>query len=195
MAEGIFTDSERRMVVFCNETVEGFPIKLIKITNKSKFTKLEHRDYLGAMMSLGVKREKIGDFVIQGNSCYVAICEDIYEYIINNLTAIGKCPCEIVEELDFCGLPSIEYKDETIIATSQRLDCIVSSLTNLSRSKAILLINGGKVLLNYEEIVEKDKVVQLGSTITIRGFGKYRIVDIAGNSNSGRLKINVKKYI
>jgi RNA-binding protein YlmH len=192
---GGFIDSERRLIAFFSSELDSFPIKMIKIINKSKFSRLEHKDYLGAMMSLGVKREKLGDLVVKENSCYAAVCEDIYDYVKASLTQIGKSPCDIEEISDLDNIPAPEFKNEIIIATSYRLDCIASAITGLSRTKCLSLISSGKVLVNYVVESQKDRIIFNNYTVTIRGYGKYRILDTVGNSGSGRLKINVNKYI
>lgn len=193
---GIFEDCERKMIGFSKSVIQNFPVKLIKITNKSKFEKLEHKDYLGALMSLGFIREKLGDVIVKGNCCYAAAAEDIVSYIEYNLTSIGRCPC-LVEIIDEMSLEDIKVSSEeqTVISTALRLDCVVSAICNVSRAKACELISGGKVLIDYEEVFEKDKNVDYNSTITIRKQGKYKILESIGATQSGRIMLKVKKYI
>jgi RNA-binding protein YlmH len=191
---GGFDESERRMVAFYTYDLMPFPVRIFNIINKSKFTSLEHRDYLGAIMSLGLNREKMGDLVVSDNSSFIAVSEDVSAYIKDSLQNIGKCPCSVEEVFDFEKLPRPNFKNLVVISTSLRLDCIASALTGLSRNKSIDLINGGKVLLNYNVEVEKDRIVNENSILTIRGYGKYRVDGIAGKSSSGRLKLNIRKY-
>lgn len=191
---GGFEEGERRMVAFYTYDLMTFPLQIINIVNKSKFTKLEHRDYLGAIMSLGLNREKMGDLIVSDNSSYIAVSEDVSDYIRDSLVNIGKCPCSAEVVFDFEKLPKPSFRNLVVISTSLRLDCITSALTGLSRSKSIDLVSGGKVLINYNVEVEKDRIVNENSIVTIRGYGKYRIDGIAGKSNSGRLKLNIRKY-
>ena len=195
---GVFEESERHMVCFSSNQVLDhyhYPIKLVKIVNKSKFTNLTHKDFLGALMSLGINREKLGDLITEENTCYCAMCEDIFEYVSDKLTSIGKCPCTLIDVVDQEEIPTPKLVDQVIIATSYRVDSIVSAISGISRNKCLSLINSGKVLLNYEVITEKDRLVNMNSVITLRGFGKYRILGTNGNSGSGRLRINMKKYV
>jgi RNA-binding protein YlmH len=193
---GIFEDSDRRMIAFTAEEADSYPITLMKIENKSRFHELQHRDYLGAIMSLGVKREKFGDMILKDNSCYAAVCEDISDYIRDNLDYIGKCPCivELLQEFDVQNL-SAKYERIVVFSTSMRLDCVVSALTNVSRAGAVDLIHGGKILLDYAEVSEKDRIVQEDSVITIRGFGKFKVEEQVGATQKGRLKLSIKKYM
>jgi RNA-binding protein YlmH len=193
---GIFQDSERRILAFSKDKVYDYPVKIIRIENKSKFIKLEHRDYLGALVGLGIKREKLGDLVIDEGICYAAICEDIFDYLKLNLNKVGNCPCEIsLVNLNNVQQIKKNTMDSIVSTTSLRLDCIVSSLCNLSRTKAVLLIQSSKVLVDYCEVLEKDFNVEIDSIITIRGYGKFKISEQTGATQKGRLKLLVKKYI
>lgn len=195
---GIFEDCERRIMAFSKHGIESgkYPVSVIKITNKSKFQKLEHKDYLGAIMSLGIKREKYGDMILLENCSYVAACNDICEFLIQNLVNIGKCPCNVEIIKDLKDL-SLKQNSESLLIkiTSLRLDCVVSSICNFSRTKAVELLDSGKVLVNYIELKEKDKNVQIDDTLTIRGYGKYKIIEILGATQKGKLKLSIKKYI
>ncbi|ERI91297.1 hypothetical protein HMPREF1982_03256 [Clostridiales bacterium oral taxon 876 str. F0540] len=193
---GIFEDSERRILAFSKDDVYDYPVNAIKIENKSRFVKLEHRDYLGALVGLGIRREKFGDLVLHEDICYAAVCEDIFDYLKLNLIKVGNCPCK-VELVDSYEIQQIKKssKDSIVSTTSLRLDCIVGSLCNLSRAKAVLLIQSSKVLVDYAEVTEKDFNVEIDSIITIRGYGKFKISEHTGETQKGRLKLLVKKYI
>jgi len=195
---GFFEDCERKIMAFSRTAIEtaNYPVDLLKITNKSKFKTLQHKDYLGAIMSLGIKREKFGDMILSEDSIYTAVCIDISDYLNDNLTYIGKCPCEVEVIKDFNDI-SLEQNSKSMLIkiTSLRLDCVVSSICSLSRAKAVELLDSGKVFLNYSESREKDKNVEALDTLTIRGFGKYKILEILGTTQKGKLKLSIKKYI
>lgn len=191
---GAFDEAERRIICFNSDDEAMVPVKVLLIWNKSKFYNLQHKDYLGAIMSLGIKREKIGDLIVQDSNCYCAVCEDIVEYLINNLSYIAQCPCEVIEITDYSKLPTYKFQENVIISTSLRADCIVSSICGISRSKSVDLLKSGKVLIDYIEVKEKDFEISLPTTITIRGKGKFKLLDVLGNSSSGRLKIQLKKF-
>lgn len=192
---GVFEESERKIIIFSSYEPENYPIKLIRVKNKSKFCTLEHRDYLGAVMSLGVIREKYGDLIIDGDYCYIAVLDEIVDFLLFNLKSVRNCPCEVeIVNQNSDLVPKVKYENMVIISTSLRMDCIVSALTGSSRSSAEGLIAKGKVLIDYIEIFQKDKVIKEDTVITIRGFGKYKIVNSVGFSSKGRIKLNVKKY-
>lgn len=195
---GIFENSEKNMIAFSykEDNFYSFPLKLIKVENKSKFNKLNHKDYLGAIMSIGINRNKFGDLIVIENSCYVAVSEDILSYMLDNLNSIGKCSCNIYElELTESNIPKIKFQEFNIIVSSLRLDCLISSICNISRNRAVELINRGNVFLNYAAEKEKDYKVSFGSTITIRGYGKYKLFSDTGVTAKNRMKILMKKFV
>mgnify|MGYP001369138499 CR=1 FL=1 len=195
-SSGIFENSERNIIAFSSEPMHSFPIKLIRIENLSKFDKVEHKDYMGAILSLGISRNKLGDFVALGNECYVASFDDVFDFLSNNLTSIGRCPCKVSEYIPSLGkIPDIKFEELNIIVTSLRLDCLVSGICNVTRSKSLSLINGGSVLADYVTIREKKYSVKYGEVITVRGYGKFKIVSTNGNTGRERIRILVKKFV
>lgn len=193
-SNGLFEDAERRMVSFNNIYESQFPMKLIKITNTSKFSNLSHRDYLGGILSLGIERNKIGDLLVDENLCYVPVHEEIESFILYNIDKISKvvCKVELIDNLEF--LPSHTFKEEIILVSSLRIDGIVSRIINISRSKAQAMIEQGLVLINYVKIKDKSYELKGEERITIRGFGKFIVGNSIGKSKSGRIKIIIKKY-
>jgi RNA-binding protein YlmH len=196
-ANGIFEDADRRMVAFsCFEEPKIFPITLLKISNKSKFSSLGHKDYLGAIMSLGIKREKLGDLITEDTACYATVCSDISNYIITNLSSISNCPCEVQEQDCLMqDLPKRKFQQKVVISTSLRLDGMVSAICNVSRNNSVELIASGKTLVNYFQCLKKDKIIKSNDTLTIRGYGKFQVYDIIGTTQKDRLKVAIKQYI
>lgn len=191
---GVFKEAERCMISFNNKYYAPFPFLCIKITNKSKFNELNHKDYLGAVLSLGIQRNKIGDLIVEDNCCYLAAQEEIADYIIYNLEKIGRTTCKVEvinEEQDF---PRVHFKEEIILIPSLRLDALVGKLCNITRAKAVAMIEQGMVLADYNTIREKSYEVKSDERITIRRKGKYIIGNIVGKSKSDKIKLCVKKY-
>ena len=229
VSNGVFVDSDRRQIAFIpdsfmnendnlgfennendlenfrfNQNVIQFPNKLLKIAIDSRFYGYLHKDFLGSLMGLNVKRELMGDLIIE--SCdkkdkrifgYIPVSEKIADYIISELKQIGRATCEIevVDIKDKNNLPKYKYDDKLITVQSKRLDSIVSTITNLSRTKVIEPIEKGQVLVDYVEEKDKSKLLEIGSLITIRGFGKYKLFLDKGETKKGKERILVKRYI
>lgn len=193
---GIFEDAQRKIITFSYDDVWYYPVDLIKISTNSKFSKLQHKDYLGAVMALGIKREKLGDLILKNDECYLAVHNEITDYIKMNLTSVGKSICTVnILDVNSSEIPEYDFQNIIVNVSSLRIDCIVSSLCNISRGKAEELIRRGKVLVDYSEAIKKDKILKDDCVITIRGYGKFKIIEEAGWTGSGRIKIQVKKFI
>lgn len=193
-AESGVDDGDRKILSFNNIYSIPYPYKILKISSASKFSKLNHRDYLGALMALGIEREKLGDLRVNDDYAIVPVYEELADYICRELKLVNKAPvkvCEIFEE----DLPKANYKEDIIIIPSLRVDNFVSKLANVSRGKAITLIDTNKVLVDYSKVKGKSQEIKEGQRITISGTGKFLIGSIIGNTKSGRYKINIKKYI
>ncbi|MBE6049850.1 MAG: RNA-binding protein [Clostridium sp.] len=191
---GCFDEAERRMISFNNNYDIPYPYKVIKITNNSKFSNEGHRNFLGSLLALGIKRSKLGDLLVKDNCCYVPVCEEIAEFILSNLKSIGKSPCKVEILTEDFVLPKVEFTETVILVQGLRLDSIVAKLAKVARGKAQNMIEEGKVLVDYICIREKSFQVQSGERITIRGLGKYLLGDVVGNSKSGKFKVIIKKY-
>lgn len=194
---GIFEDAQRKMIAFSHDDSSlDYPLTLMRIDKSSKFYELRHRDYLGALMSLGIKRQKFGDLIVKGNSCYLAAHESISEYIKLNLTDVGKSPCKVsILDIDNCEIPVYDFQDIVVNVSSLRVDCVISSLCNVSRSRAEDLIKSDKVLIDYSRNFKKDSILKFNCVITISGYGKYKLVEDIGWTGSGKTKVLVKKFI
>ncbi|MCM1992718.1 RNA-binding protein [Oceanirhabdus seepicola] len=200
VADGFFENAERRMVAFYPQEWDlpiDFPYVIIKITNRSKFKKLEHRHYLGTLLSLGLKREKIGDLILKNDMCYVPVVYDIVEYIINSLEKINGCAVRIekIEQEEYASIQSgVELKEKLILCSSMRIDCVVCAVINISRSRGEKIISSGKVMVDYSVVDKKNFEIKEGSRLTIRGFGKYIVGEIVGTTKKDRFRVKLLQY-
>ncbi|HSL86949.1 MAG TPA: YlmH/Sll1252 family protein, partial [Bacteroidales bacterium] len=184
MGEDFF---ERRIFAI-NREAEN-PLSILEIENLDPRIMLTHRDYLGAIMSLGILREKFGDIYIKGNKAYLVVLDSMADFISSSLNQIGRASVEITR-YDYADrilfLQPNLVKREAVIA-SLRLDVVVAELAKTSRTKALEMIQRGLVLLNYHETRDKAKEIKDGDTITIRKKGKYKIGQIVGTTQKGNL--------
>lgn len=194
-SNGFFDESERRIIAFNNIYNMEYPIKILEIKNKSNFSSLKHKDYLGSILALGIERNKIGDIVVRENKAYLPVIYDISDYIIDNLFTIGKSPVKVKLIDDLSNIPQAEFEESVINVASLRIDSVVAKITNISRTKSIELIDSGKVLVDYVRARDKSQEIIKGSRLTIRGNGKYIVGNIVGETRSGKQKVEIKKYI
>ena len=172
---------------------EAFPIGALRFD--WKFGTLTHRDFLGALLSLGIRRDKLGDIIISGNSCTVVAERAITDFIAQNLAKVGGSGVScgeinldtIVKQQEFCDLR------DTI--ASPRLDCVVAALVNMSRTQSDRLIQSGLVQLSFETAIDSAARVSGGATVSIRGHGRFIVDSIGPETKKGRLRFAARKYL
>lgn len=197
---GGYPDAERKIVCFGNENELGYPpdppLTIICIEPLSaKFSDdLTHRDFLGSLTGLGIKRETLGDIIIKDNVGYLFCLDSISKFIIDNLTKVNHTSvyCSVCTELPKNILP--EPVEKTIIVASLRLDSIISSVYNMSRSKSSALIDGEKVFVNGKLTVSNSHPLKEDDIISVRGFGRFRFKEISGDTRKGRTRILCQVY-
>jgi len=196
---GGYKEAERCMLVcypdFLYPENEDIPIKVIKACTKNK-SRLSHRDYMGAVLNLGIKREKIGDIVVCDDCGYIFCTDDIADYIMMQVEKIGNCGV-VLTISDFCNvsIPPKQFKEITDSVSSVRLDALVSSATGLSRNEASNLIQKGGVSVNWEVKDKNDFRPEEGDMLSVHGFGRVLFYKIGGNSKKGRTFVTLRRYI
>ena len=171
-------------------------IVALKISG-SGFRNLSHRDYLGSILSLGIEREKLGDICVVDESHAIVFCSvEIADFILYELTSIGNDKAKVERiSIDKNMESTQKYQSFSDTVASERLDCVVGALFNLSRERAQNLIKGGFVEFNYESASKSDSKVEAGNIISARGYGKFVIRDISQSTKKGRLRLFADKYI
>lgn len=178
---------------YIDEKMISIPVQCLKATYMSKFHTLKHRDVLGAMMNLGLKREQFGDVLVHDDNIYIFVMEDIASYVIANLTKIGRHAVQFVEwQEDVEKVEDIDYYE--VIVSSFRLDVIVATLCHISRSKAQQFIQGKLVKVNHLVLEDCDVVCNNNSIISIRGYGRFLLIETKKTTKSGRYVIEIGKY-
>ncbi|MBE7037778.1 MAG: hypothetical protein E7404_02620 [Ruminococcaceae bacterium] len=195
---GGYKNAERKMYAFStdeNIDFNVFPVDKIKISTKDKKV-FDHRAYLGSVLSLGIKREKIGDIVIMDEFAIIFCVNDITEFLLYNLNKISNSfvDCEIYyEEVEIDD--EKRFKEVFKTVSSLRLDCVVSAFCDKSRSVSDSFINEGLVSLNYEVTKNNSLKISNGDILSVRGFGKAQIQTDFPLSKKGKNRILIKYYI
>lgn len=193
---GLNNDCEKNMIAIYPsefEDILDFPVVFFKIKNRSKFKKLAHKDYLGSILGIGIKREVIGDLIVENDCCYGVASEESYKIIEEKLQIVGRNPV-VLSKITKDEVPQGKYEEIYTTVTSLRLDNIVPSLINLSRSKALEFIENGSVSVNYSLEKDKSRILKTEDIITISRKGKYILVNQEGENKKGKLRIYIKKF-
>lgn len=185
---------ENAMACFPEEMSEA--VRAIKITG-SGYRELSHRDYLGSILSLGIERASIGDIAVLDERSAVVFCTDkIFDYLIGGIERVGSDKVTVEEftpDGDFDAKREFLPIRDTVAA--ERLDCVVGALANLSRDKAQALIRSGLCEVDYLVEDRVDASVKTPCTVTLRGYGKYRVLEFDGETKRGRLRLVAQKYL
>lgn len=185
-------------VDFFGEKQKSFPIQCICVRTKSdKYAqRLCHRDYLGAILNLGIERSLVGDIRIHEQTAFVFCKKDFAPFIVDNFTMVKHTPvfCEIVDDTD--DIPEQQYEEIHRSVASLRLDNVVAAMTSSARGKAAELITQGRVIADHEERTSVSFSCKKDMIFSIRGYGKYRL-DVPADSftKKGKQKIIIYKYI
>ena len=192
---GGYDEAERVYIAILPDWVEkaDYPFVCLKFSYKSIY-ELSHRDFLGALMSLGIERNKIGDIIVKNGESFVFISESLMSFCLDNITKVGTvgveisiCEDEIVIDRKF------DIIHKTI--ASNRADCVVGAICNFSREKAKEYILSGNLVVNHIVCENVTKQINKDDVLTIRKKGKFIVCEIDENTKKGRLKLTVKKYI
>ena len=195
---GGYDDAER--VVCCclpdyasAESDSGLAVARVSVTPGGR--QLTHRDYLGSLLGLGIKREKTGDIIVRPDGADIVICEELAEFISLNYDKAGRTSLS-VEILPIGDLKVAEksFSEREDTVASLRLDNIISSAFGISRSKAAEAIKKGIVFVNNTECLKIDKDVSEGDKLVLRGRGKAYLTEIGGTSRKGRVYVKFRVY-
>ena len=159
-------------------------------------SKLSHRDFLGAILNLGIKREKIGDILIDEQKCTFFCMVDIKEFILYNLQKVANKNVSISERaLTEILIPAKKFKILQVTVPSMRLDAILSSAIGESRNKVTTYISAEKVNVNWESAKSCSQQLQQGDVISTKGKGRIIIDKVGSVTRKGRIHVTIKKLI
>lgn len=193
--------AERVIARFGSESDAGydepFPIRLLKITPKDRrFSReLGHRDVLGALMALGIKRQTLGDIVIRDGDAYLFCLERIAPYVEKNLASAGstRVAVELCETLPEGEL--FRTEEMKVQCASERIDAVIAAVWNLTRSQSRELFDAQKVFVNGSICACPERNCRSGETVSVRGRGKFVFRITASETRKGRLNIIIDRYV
>lgn len=195
---GGFEGSERkRAILYPDYFVPGeedFQIQLFEIDYPKKFIKMEHPKVLGSLMSLGLRREKFGDILISDERAQFFAAKEVSEYIKQQFTSIGRTAVT-VREISLKEAIAIQenWIESILTVSSLRLDNILSSIYSISRQKSQTLIKQGLVKVNWKMVEETSFQCETGDVISVRRFGRSKLISIDGKTKKDKWKIRVGK--
>ncbi|MBR7184986.1 MAG: hypothetical protein IKD37_05185 [Clostridia bacterium] len=162
----------------------------------SGFRTLAHRDYLGAILGLGLERAALGDVVVCGDNAAAVFCDEkIAQFLETALERIGADRVRVSRAAKDAPLPPRATRPIHDTVASPRLDCVVAALLNLSREKAQTMIRSGEVEVNFLSECRTDVEICAGDMLSLRGYGRFRIRDFDGTTKRGRLRLSAEQFV
>lgn len=171
-----------------------FPIAPLTV-NWRRQDEIGHRDLLGSFMGLGIKRETVGDILIEPGLAVCFLTNTGRDTVMRELQKVGRCGVKLQEGAPEQLPQAQRFLDMVCVVSSLRLDCVVAALTGLSREKTAALIRGQAVRVNGGLSLETSRLLDGGEILSLRGHGKFVFVQPVKSTKKGRLQILCKKYI
>ena len=197
---GGIENTDRQMIRFGNPEELGyeipFPIVCVHIKPLiAKFAdKLSHRDFLGALMNLGIERDTIGDIKVGDKEAYLFCTETIADFICENLTQIKHTHVKCIRNAEYKELPEEKPEIQLLQVASLRVDVVIAKVYRQSRGDCLELFKAGKVFVNGRLCENNAKILRQGDVVNARGFGKFLFVAEKGETKKGKINAEVAVY-
>ena len=186
-------DCERTLAFFLPDWMEEDSAELSEYLRAMAITAYfgtpAHRDYLGALLGMGIDRQWLGDIRVIGNEASIFCLPSVLRHLLS-IEKVGRCGVK-TRELALSQVPAPErrVKEKRFSVQSMRLDAVLAGLFDLSRSEAARQIRAGLVTVNYLDCQKCDLPISEGDILALRGKGKAKVTGTGGESRKGRLFI------
>lgn len=198
--EGGYEGAERKRALIIPEYLtpnqEDAGLELLSISGDTRFLALEHSDYLGALLGLGMKRDKIGDILVHDKGCHLIVAEEISSFIRMQMTKVNRLSVK-VETVDWNELivPEVSMERIEFTVPSMRLDVVAGDVHRLSRAKIAPFIQAGRVKVNWKVTTDASELLKDGDWVSIQGLGRFKVIEVEGPTKKGRLRLKIGKMI
>lgn len=195
-----FLGNERKIMTiypfYEDVKIKDYPIKAIKLSYNKKFSNIGHRDVLGTLMSLGIKRDNIGDIAVFNDKTFIVVKKNIFDYLKFNFKKIKNTPISLKEiSYDKIRFPKKKFKKIKTTLKTNRVDAIISKGFGINRKSSKKFVINKKVKVNHFLISKPYKDINKGDLISVKGKGRLILSKKLGLSNKDRLKVIIKKLI
>lgn len=176
-------------------TAEDFEITVYEMKYPDKFVTLSHRNVLGALMNVGVDRSKIGDVVV-GDKIQFSICTPYKDLFKEEMEKVKRAPVNLIE-ISHDEFSSSKEAGQTkeVLSSSMRLDALLSKIIGEARAKSKERIDKGKLKVNHTLIEDPSFLLEVGDVVSVRHFGRFKVLDILGETKKGKHKIQVELFV
>ena len=196
---GGFDEAERRIAAFYTDDAPEaweFPLSCLEIKWNPKYASPGHRDLLGAVMGLGLERDSIGDIALseREGSAYLFVHQDVEKYVSANLESAGRAGVKTAPLKDEMKIKPPEGQEIRATVPSERMDAVLAAGLKISRNEAQKLISSGMVKRNHLEELRGDVRLEDNDLLSVRGYGRMKIILFDGLTRKGRLVVRLFRY-
>ncbi|MCL6610814.1 MAG: photosystem II S4 domain protein [Peptococcaceae bacterium] len=197
--DGGYPGAERQRVVICPGYMDpgdaDSGLGFLSISGSFHGSRPGHRDFLGSLLGLGLKREKLGDILVNEEGAQAVVAAEVMPFIRGHLSRVGRWEVS-VEEIGAGDLNVPGEKVRTLNASvsSLRLDSVAAAGFGVSRTKMAGFIASERVHLNWQVRNSPSQPVKAGDVISIKGRGRVEVAEVKGTSRSGRIFVSLKRY-
>ena len=199
---GGHAEAERKMLIFLPDYLEesalldeDSPLVCLR-AHFYEGDSPNHRDFLGALMGIGIGRETVGDICVGADFCDFFVTAEMAPFLMQNFMSAGRAKLQLQTiPLSQVSVPAQEVKEIKDTLASLRLDSVISSGFRIGRSLATQYVNAGKAAIDGLPCEKPDKAVSEGMKISVRGLGKIKIKSVNGQTKKGRISVVIDRYV
>jgi len=198
--EGGYDGAERKRAIigpdYRDLDMEDPGIEVLRIVSEdNRFGELDHGDFMGAVLGLGLKRDKVGDIHVGDASCDVLVASETIDFVHTHLSQVHRAHVR-TERLPISELRPIRqaFEEMSFTVASLRLDGILGDAYRLSRAKALIPIQAGRCKVNWKPEENPSKELKAGDVVSVKGFGRFKLLDVEGITKKGRIRVVIGKY-
>lgn len=201
LAFGGYNESERKIISvfpdYISEEDIVFPISAVQVNYNNKFSsELNHRDYLGSLLGLGIERVKLGDIIVKDNGAVCFAENGIADYIVSGLDRVGRTKIDTkIIEINDDIVPQKKIITKNITVASLRADAVFGAVFGESRNIIQQHINSEKASINWLTFKSSSASVKEGDVLSLKGGGRGILLSVNGETKKGRISITIGKYV
>lgn len=199
MFAGGYRGAERRRLAvmprFYLPELVDMQVSALEARGNFRFQEASHRDFLGSLLSTGVKRDKVGDILVKNDGCQAVVASEVVDFLVANWSSVQHVTIAVREiDLEQLVVPLQRVKEIRATVASLRLDAVASAGFGNSRTVMAKEIRAGKVKVNWRPVTEPAREITTGDVLSVRGRGRVEVVEIAGQTKKGRTSVVLKRY-
>ncbi|XEC96883.1 RNA-binding protein [Paenibacillus tarimensis] len=157
---------------------------------------LDHGDYMGAILGLGIKRDRIGDIHVFDEGCHCLVTDEIADYLNIHLRQVHRVHVLTdILPLTELRIAAQELEEMNFTVASLRLDGISSDVYRISRARIVDPIRAGKCRVNWKTTDDPSKPLKAGDVVSMQGLGRFKVLDVEGLTKKGRIRVKIGKFI